>query len=143
MDQDHKTVNIYSPFENEYISIDEEISDLIKVLWTAGIDTDNSCQDNPTGFIWLEFASVDNAERFINLIRKPLYKSEPNFADWLFSRIEGGEGKQLKPWKHKAILKDSGHLLDDEYHSKQPEYYSISIRFPKEDYREVIRLLSQ
>ncbi len=143
MVKEHKQVKIYPPFDDSYISIDEEIKDLIAALWAAGIDTYNSCQDNPPGFIWLDLGPVDNAEIFINRIRRPLNKLPVNYADWLYSRIGGGEGKHLKPWQHTAFIADSGFIEGDEYISKPPYFYCLDVRFPQEDYREILRLLSE
>ena len=138
----HKAVYVYSPFEKEYVSIDEKIVDLIKAIWAKGIDTINSCQKNE-GLIWIEFATVFDAERFINILRKPLYDMPFDYADWFFSRIEGGEGDYLKPWKHTANIWDFGEVIDDTYYNKQPEFFSISTRFPVEDYKRVLFIISE
>jgi hypothetical protein len=34
------------------------IADLILDLWKLDLDTTNSCQDNPKGFVWIEFSTA-------------------------------------------------------------------------------------
>ena len=139
----HEAVNIYSPFDKAFVSIDEKIADLMEAIWAHDIYTINCCQDNPEGFVWIGFFTTYDAEKFINIVRLPLYDMEPEYGDWLFSRIEGGEGKYLKPWKHKALLEDCGQVIDDTYYPEPPAFYTINIRFPVEDYKRVLYLISR
>lgn len=48
--------------------IDEKIAPLVKEIWRADITTSQSCQDHPPGWIWLEFVSSFELEKFLNMV---------------------------------------------------------------------------
>src|SRR5258708_698847 len=49
------------------VEIDVEIVAFIRRLWSMGLATLNSCQDN-CGYVWVEFASSFFAETFLTAI---------------------------------------------------------------------------
>jgi hypothetical protein len=55
---EHKTVMLQ--LDDDEIPIDEEIAEMIQLVWDLDMMTSMSCQDNiPTGFIWIEFPCHD------------------------------------------------------------------------------------
>jgi hypothetical protein len=61
----HRTVLIESAGQSA--AIDELIAPLLAEIWKAGIRTLHSCQENPSGFVWIEFDSVLEARRFVHV----------------------------------------------------------------------------
>jgi hypothetical protein len=49
------------------VKIDGEIAPLIRRLWDMALTTCNSCQDN-FGYVWVEFASADDAAAFLSVV---------------------------------------------------------------------------
>ena len=62
----HQTVRI--SHEDQEADVDKQIAPLIKQMWKAGIETYQSCQDNPPGWVWIQFASSHELERFLSII---------------------------------------------------------------------------
>jgi hypothetical protein len=49
------------------VKIDGEIASMIRRLWDMALTTCNSCQDN-FGYVWVEFASADDAAAFLSVV---------------------------------------------------------------------------
>ena len=49
------------------VEVDEEISDLLQLIWSCGYKTYNSCQDNSGGKIWIEFSDVHQFHELIQI----------------------------------------------------------------------------
>ncbi len=64
---DHRQVPMWCPVLQKHIGVDENIAQLLRVLWNAGYITANSCEDNQ-GKIWIQFAEV-SYRRFTGAIR--------------------------------------------------------------------------
>jgi len=67
----HKTIQLTRCFndENIAIDIDEEIADLIQLMWKLNIDTSSCCQnDPPHDKIYIQFRNAESCKKFINII---------------------------------------------------------------------------
>jgi hypothetical protein len=121
--------------------IDQGIAPLIKELWKAGIFTFNSCEENRPGIIWIKFASVPEAEEFMNIVAR--YEED---IDSLYNRIRQGwsraDGFIPGAWEYHALPEDISvrqRFLDDDTMEESCDgpsnfLFSMSIRFPKSDY---------
>ena len=62
----HCTVHV--TFGEQHADIDKGIAPLIREMWRAGIVTSQCCQDSPPGWIWLEFMSSFELEKFLDIV---------------------------------------------------------------------------
>lgn len=143
----HRTVNVR--VGDMQAEIDEEIAPLIRELWKAGIDTSNSCQETRPGIVWIEFATAEDAARFLNVVAE--YEEG---AEGLYARITGRWGgceHSSPPWEYDALPEDLGLVeafLDDdeidEWHEGEVEFrFSMSVRFPRSDFPAVLARMSR
>jgi hypothetical protein len=55
--------------DGKLVEIDSDMVELISIMWhKLSIETLNSCQDNPTGYVWIQFKDSLNAEMFIKAV---------------------------------------------------------------------------
>jgi hypothetical protein len=150
MNTEHKQVLV----KHDLISleVDEGIAPLFERLLKLNIKTLNSCEDNvPSGWMWVEFLSAYQAERFLNIIAK--YSGETKS---LYNRIRQGwsldDGKnnwdENNFWKYSAHPNDYGieSTVEDDcvietFTGSHLLRLSISIRFPRTDLPEVLENL--
>lgn len=142
--ESHPTVKV--TFRDLEAEIDVEIAPLIQEIWYMGLKTYNSCQDNPEGWVWIEFGHAKHAEIFLNVIA--FYESA---IDSLYNRIrqqwrysngkwpEGCWEYTVHPLDYSIILEKSG---DDQFTERQelpPKFhFRFSIRFPKKDLETIL-----
>jgi hypothetical protein len=147
----HKTVSVSSG--DLVADIDEKIAPLIKRLWDLGLQTSNSCEDNvPQGWVWIEFDSCSDAQRFLNLVAD--YSEDRNS---LYNRIRQGwdsDDDELF-WKYDVIPNDLGvamdlvvdedgdESIDETFLGKSDFIFSVSIRFPQTDLEQVMKSLNK
>ena len=62
----HQTVRVVHG--DQKADVDKAIAPLIREMWRAGIETYQSCQDRPAGYVWIQFDSSHELERFLNII---------------------------------------------------------------------------
>jgi len=48
--------------------IDEQLAPLIRESWKAGIQTIMSCQETDPGLAWIDFESVNDLVKFLNIV---------------------------------------------------------------------------
>lgn len=62
----HKAVRVFhGTLEAD---VDEAIAPLILEMWKAGVYTYQSCQGNPEGWVWIQFADQCDLEKFLSLV---------------------------------------------------------------------------
>lgn len=61
---EHRQVAILDPTSKAMIEVDELMAPLLQAIWSQGIITSNSCQENRPGVMWIEFFSAVDAEAF-------------------------------------------------------------------------------
>ncbi len=67
----HPMIEVYNPFLQEAIPIDENIAPLMESIWKLGIKTENSCQDDyQYKQIWICFSSMGDLKNFFNHLVK-------------------------------------------------------------------------
>jgi hypothetical protein len=97
----HPTVIVeVGPWREE---IDEALAPLIRETWRAGIETMMCCQEVDPGIAWIEFESVEELYRFLNLVAH----YEPG-VDTLYNRIydERVGPASAAAWQYQLNLMD-------------------------------------
>lgn len=148
---EHKQIRISHPAFEEAVDVDEGIALLLVALWDRGIMTCNSCQENPPGTAWVEFYSVTDAEKFVSMLISGLDPvGRPEEDDFLYSRILGWSGNERGSWKYEVHTQDCR-----EYYNSSKDVveldtslpcsieFTVSMRFPVEDYTRVLDLVSR
>jgi len=143
---EHKQTAIHDPRSNTMIEVDERIAPLLEAMWSCGIITCNSCQENKPGIIWIEFLAAEDAEAFLAGIVSgfdPI--NNPGAHNWLYPRIMGLNGG----WQYTGHPHDVREYIDQESGTVElnPSQacgftLSISIRFPVSDYQILCDLFS-
>ena len=142
----HKQVEVYNPKDDNMTEIDEGIVELIQLLWDLGIKTDNSCQENRPGVMWVSILGSD-VERFLTIIaskrEEDLETEDPPSSIYGRIRDPAFEGS----WDYQVCLKDSAEKYDEEsytyYEGKSKVIMYVSIRFPVSDYGEILDRLRE
>ena len=143
----HKQVEVYSPIYECMIEVDEGIAELIQLIWDLGLQTNNSCQENMPGIMWVSFPSED-AERFLTIMalrREEDFESDDPPSS-MYGRIMDPANENS--WDFRVCLDDLSEVLDEEsdtiYHEGDSEIrIFVSIRFPVSDYDEVVDRLRE
>lgn len=128
------------------LEVDEGIAPLIERLLKLNIKTLNSCEDNvPSGWMWVEFFSAYQAERFFDIVAK--YEDK---IDSLYNRIRQGWHSDDKKnfWKYDVIPNDYGiesiiedNCLIETFKGSSMFKLSISVRFPRTDLPQILENL--
>lgn len=142
---EHKQIAILDPASNAMIEVDKLMAPLLEAIWSFGIVTCNSCQENKPGIMWIEFLSAEDAEAFLTCAASGLDPiNDPKADNWLYSRIMGSSGG----WQYTAHPHDVREYIDPEYGTIELNAsqscgftLSISIRFPESDYEKLCDLL--
>jgi len=85
--QRHPTVKVRSPWGR--LNIDEKLAPLLCLLWRAGLQTNQCCQEVRPGLAEIEFAGSADAENFLYLAQRPYV---PKLEIW----DEHEEGDKLR-----------------------------------------------
>lgn len=121
--------------------IDVEIAPLVRSIWEAGIETVMSCQDTFDGLTWIEFATLEGFERFLNAIHQTASKDSP-----LLERITWDSDDCDSWWTYELVpcLYCPGEQEGAQSTPRQPGGMSLdlSLRFPRTDLPEVTRLMA-
>jgi hypothetical protein len=137
----HPTV--FLEYGDQSAHVDKGIASLIFEMWRAGITTYQSCQGNPPGWIWLQFASSDEVQRFLNIVSLPEGEKGP-----LYDRMTYGYGPSFRrkgQWRYKPVVFDleddaEGEFEEDDWQGPLFQML-IAIHFPESDLPEVLRRL--
>lgn len=123
----------------DYVKLDVEIVDLIVALNKLGWHTEQSCQDNVDGRVWIQFRSATEAEWFLNLIAK----HSIDLHEYVFNATTEGYDKSENSVKYKnRWWVDS--FLSNIYWRKNivdKLFIHISVRFPREHLEKVTSLV--
>lgn len=121
----HKTVAVQVGEYHE--EIDELLAPLIETIWRLGIHTAMSCQETSPGIAWIEFDSLDDLQRFLNIVAR----YEPG-TDTLYSRIH----YDLNPlfagaWEYQLNFIDLNEL--DDFSGETFFDFTVGAYFPVTD----------
>ncbi len=121
--------------------IDIELAPLIREVWVAGIETFMSCQETVPGISWIEFPSVVELLRFLNLVTR----FEPGI-DTLYNRINYQRTGQLSAptWDYQLRLLD---ILDGQEEQTVDGYAileaTVGVYFPSTDIPVLVERLKE
>ena len=116
------------------IKVDEGMVELLQLIWKAGYETNNSCQDNH-GNIWIAFDNVYQFHKMVQMAHD--YDLKVNDEVWTTDTLKNFLDENVKTVIN---IGDDGHVEDDEYFPGPNIELHVSIRFPKEKKEEFIRL---
>lgn len=126
MSTQHPQVKVnYFGYEEE---VDEEIADLLQLIWSCGYKTYNSCQDNNNSKIWIQFSNMYQFQKLVQTAHT--YHLKVNGDGWITDTLKDFfENEDME-----INIDDDGHLdeEEDEYFSGPNIELLVSIRFPKE-----------
>lgn len=143
-DQKHNTVRVV--YGDQQADIDEAITSLIFEMWRAGIRTFQSCQDNPPGWVWLQFDDTAELQKFLGIVG-----DDDQPGDLLNHRMRSGYGLKggFEQWDFRLVVNDWG--LDeivaengeiDEIRIGPPDFGVLTcVHFPKRDLSTVVARL--
>jgi hypothetical protein len=135
----HRVIRM--PRRGVNVEIDIDIAPLIDAMWSADIATTNSCQEVRPGWVWIEFRTAKDAERFLDVVA---FKEEG--VDSLYERIchgrlraDGTNPQGL--WEYDVSIhncatdhtevKDS---VAEEIGKRAASFvFNVSVRFPRTD----------
>ncbi len=135
----HKQVRIKG--YGQEADVDEGIANLILEMWRCRIKTFMSCQEGRDGFVWLNFETAKEAEKFMDIVADD-YDPVPGS---MYQRMVGPV-HHPDNWFYNTHA-DDWHLImgDDqteEEHLGQPDFvFSLSIWFPPSDLPAVMEKL--
>ena len=133
---EHEQVRVYNPLMGRTIEVDEGLADLLQQLWALGMRTDNSCQENRPGMMWIEFPCRD-AARFLNLLAssrdedRDFYGRMMEFSgtdNWKYNVLPGDLALRRDQGRGEDLIEGPSEIVLD-----------ISVRFPLGDYDGVLR----
>jgi hypothetical protein len=131
--------------------VDAEIAALVEEIWRAGLWTWNSCQANPEGRVWIEFARADRAQRFLEIVAQ---EYDPDLwslyqrirCHWMPGDTDIEAFERDQQWHYEIYEpRDNNVVFDPEQNSDlellgPPSFtFSLSVRFPRSDLAEVYR----
>lgn len=126
---------------DQQAEIDVELAPLIEQMWRAGISTMMCCQETASGLAWIEFDSIDDLMRFLNLVI--WYEPEP---ESLYARVNWQRtgGDQPGCWEFQFnlidVLEDQQEQTDDGFADFIP---TIGVYFPKYDIQELCERIEE
>lgn len=134
-------VKLYNPIINKFYDIDNNISQLIKEIWNAGIHLIHICGHNWQEYpspdidcIWFSFGSEKHYENFLNCVTIGLKSDSEQFK-----RIIGISSEYN--WRHRIQICPDTYF--EEVKNKSEYSLPIDIRFPSLDYKFVLKAMEK
>ncbi len=118
--------------------IDEFLVPLIAAIWSLQIETIMSCQEVEPGIAWVEFASIPDLIKFLDMVAH----YEPG-ADTLYNRINYQlTGDISAPvWRYQLNLMDLNEI--DDYQGPTDLDVTVGVYFPLSDLPAILRHLTE
>jgi hypothetical protein len=144
---EHREVHLAAG--GQQAKIDEEIAPLVKEIWLADIVTSQSCQDNPPGWIWLEFPSSFDLEEFLDIVGD--YEGTVgSLHDRMLHGYDRLGGPRVGQWRYEAIVHDVAVYIVEDGAGEHEEYGGspiftvlVSLYFPHADLPQVLARLKR
>jgi hypothetical protein len=148
MKPEHRQTRVLHP-SGRQIAVDAGLAPLLAALWSEGIETANSCEEEGPGVIWIEFETASGLSRFLKIVARSL---DP--------RDEGRGGlrdrmTRMLPargfWRYTTNVYadrpplDGEGLMASDPDSPPPaaRRTTVSLRFPVTDYQRVYQLFME
>lgn len=148
----HRSVAVEHP-SGPIIDVDEDLAELVPLLWQAGVETEQSCQDMG-GLVWLVLASVDELLRLLEIVG--VYDPDPDslyqrLADHEVAAHDSTAPKEPTQWRYRLNpfpLLDPDEWDDDADEpavptglGRVPWATNVTVEFPHQDIRRVTELV--
>lgn len=132
MTPDHPQKKVHNPWCGD-IYVDRGIAELLCRLWTHGIETENSCQENKPDIIWIQFYRAQDCEKFYTHIAR-------NDKEFFYNEL-------VDDFERAWWFKDENEVLVEQineiFPNEEPDVcIKPSIRFPKKHYRKLLKLFA-
>lgn len=115
----HEQVPLLNPWAEREIGVDVGMQDFLEAVWSEGIYTTASCQEQEHGYAWVAFGEFADAIAFQNLT------TEQEFDD-LWERAhfvsDEGEGPHDRDFWHWTLCDPDGEVAGD-----------VHVHFPASD----------
>jgi len=140
----HSTVPIQ--WDGKSAKVDAKIAPLVLEMWRAGIETYQSCQSNPPGWVWLQFEASQDLERFLTILARHI--GDDNVSrrmEFGYNRPDGPNGKH---WWYRVVAEDIS-LEDLPTDSRvprcEPPLFALllNVHFPRTDLEKVFQALRE
>ncbi len=143
----HRTVHL--SVGEQQAEIDKRIAPLVKEIWTAQIATLQSCQDSPPGWIWLEFPSSFDLERFLDIVGD--YEDRVgSLHDRMLHSYDRPGRPRVRQWRYETIVHDMAVDIVEDGEGEREEYAGspnfmvlVSLHFPHGDLPQVLARLKR
>lgn len=112
------------------IGIDENIADLVRAVWAAGIDTINSCEDHVDGLVYLVLADLADLDRLLRLVSLGAYAVHIMNDD-----VGAPDSSPEESWRWRYRLRPV------HPNGPGPWRFIVSVEFPPTHIPEIIRCL--
>lgn len=139
----HKQVEVRR--DDETVLVDEGMAEILPLLWSCGIRTVNSCQENQEGRAWIQFLTAEDASNFLNLGTKYPKKFR---KFWNTSYGRATQCGSIDDWEY-SILPENWGVEDEDVDNEVIHHYLgyndfkffVSIRFPVRDIAKIVRIV--
>ena len=138
--QPHRQVKLH--YNHELVEIDEDLAPLIQEIWRANIKTIMCCQEVQDGIAWIEFESIRDMLKFLNLT----VNFDGDHKDSLYNRVytQNLSGTLLPDWEYQINLMDIGeHDPDRQVGGNVLFEATVGIYFPQHDISHLLKQLSE
>lgn len=140
---DHKQIPVWNG--ERMIQIDVNLAELLYWIFTLGIKTLNSCEENRPGIAWIQFANSENFKRFMNLVAQYPKKDEVYWKTLYGRMMSYSEDDN---WEYDMRPINYGvneELIGDEVIETFLGYHDfemwVSVRFPITDIELLVKIL--
>lgn len=107
------------------VRVDEGLAELLGLLWSSGVRTTMSCQEDTPGVSWVMFPSPDELAKFLNLVLRPGGSLYNQSRRWEYT---------LVPW-NRSIRQNGRAGEPSDFR------FRASVRFPAASVPEIVRAL--
>ena len=130
----HKHPQVKVQFKDQEIEVDEGLSELLPKIWSHDINTSMSCQENRPNTAWIAFRSMNDLEKFMNLIPRPgnVEYTKENIASirpTLYGRSMQLADDRKMNWSYECFVVDYLNAPVPKDHRE----LRVSMRFPVSD----------
>ncbi len=128
-------------YKGEAVEIDAGLAPLIEEIWKAGISTYMSCQEVSEGIAWIEFDTVQDLLKFLNIatVFEPENNSIYNRAQYLNT-----DGIILPIWEFRLNLLDIEELTPNRQPGDIVSFHaSVGAYFPHADIPALLENLEE
>ena len=135
---EHKQVTVYNHIFQKDVDVDEDIAELMSLVWGLGLGTDASCQEmkelnDGTLGAYIGFVTVSDAELFMNIVLEYIPRKNDLDNQSTYQRIIRQGGKPCWEIEVSPVVVGKG--------DSERIVFSAFVIFPKEDIQVIVEAL--